>query len=96
MIGHYGATLALFVAFVLITLGITIWARVNTRGADDFYAGGRTFSGPQNGVALAGDYMSAASFLGIAGPHRAVRLRRVPVLDRLPRRVAARAAAGRD
>jgi cation/acetate symporter len=60
-------TFGLFVAFILITLGITVWARVNTRGADDFYAGGRTFSGAQNGVALAGDYMSAASFLGIAG-----------------------------
>lgn len=60
-------TFGLFVAFILITFGITIWARVNTRGADDFYAGGRTFSGAQNGVALAGDYMSAASFLGIAG-----------------------------
>ncbi|CNE04049.1 SSS family solute/sodium (Na+) symporter [Mycobacterium tuberculosis] len=60
-------TFGLFVTFILITLGITIWARVNTRGADDFYAGGRMFSGAQNGVALAGDYMSAASFLGIAG-----------------------------
>ncbi|MFA1537590.1 solute symporter family protein [Actinomadura monticuli] len=60
-------TFGLFVAFILLTLGITIWARANTRGADDFYAGGRTFSGAQNGVALAGDYMSAASFLGIAG-----------------------------
>ncbi|MEU5990846.1 cation acetate symporter [Spirillospora sp. NPDC047418] len=60
-------TFGLFVVFILITLGITIWARANTRGADDFYAGGRTFSGAQNGVALAGDYMSAASFLGIAG-----------------------------
>ena len=60
-------TFGLFVTFILITLGITIWARVNTRGADDFYAGGRTFSGAQNGVALSGDYMSAASFLGIAG-----------------------------
>ena len=60
-------TFGLFVGFVLSTLGITIWARANTRGADDFYAGGRTFSGPQNGIALAGDYMSAASFLGISG-----------------------------
>ncbi|MCD0452397.1 cation acetate symporter [Actinocorallia sp. API 0066] len=60
-------TLGLFVAFILITLGITFWARATTRGADDFYAGGRAFSGMQNGVALAGDYMSAASFLGIAG-----------------------------
>ncbi|QFG21960.1 cation acetate symporter [Actinomadura sp. WMMB 499] len=60
-------TFGVFVVFVLITLGITVWARANTRGADDFYAGGRKFSGPQNGMALAGDYMSAASFLGIAG-----------------------------
>ncbi|MFC6879942.1 MULTISPECIES: cation acetate symporter [Actinomadura] len=60
-------TFGLFLVFILITLGVTIWARANTKGADDFYAGGRMFSGPQNGVALAGDYMSAASFLGIAG-----------------------------
>ncbi|WP_141578543.1 cation acetate symporter [Actinomadura sp. WMMA1423] len=60
-------TFGLFLAFILITLAITVWARATTRGADDFYAGGRTFTGPQNGVALAGDYMSAASFLGIAG-----------------------------
>jgi cation/acetate symporter len=60
-------TFALFVVLVLITLAITVWARLNTRGADDYYAGGRRFSGMQNGFALAGDYMSAASFLGIAG-----------------------------
>jgi len=60
-------TLALFVVFIVITLGVTFWARASTRSADDFYAGGRVFSGAQNGVALAGDYMSAASFLGIAG-----------------------------
>ncbi|SNR95772.1 solute symporter family protein [Actinomadura mexicana] len=60
-------TFGLFLAFILITLAITVRARATTRGADDFYAGGRTFTGPQNGVALAGDYMSAASFLGIAG-----------------------------
>ncbi|WP_062438646.1 solute symporter family protein [Herbidospora daliensis] len=60
-------TIGLFAVFIVITLGVTIWARVNTKGTDDFYAGGRTFSGAQNGLALAGDYMSAASFLGIAG-----------------------------
>ncbi|MEO5877665.1 MAG: cation acetate symporter [Streptosporangiaceae bacterium] len=65
--GGRALTIGLFVTFILITLGITIWARVNTKNADDFYAGGRTFSGAQNGIALAGDYMSAASFLGIAG-----------------------------
>ncbi|TDC61980.1 cation acetate symporter [Actinomadura sp. GC306] len=67
MIEHHGVALAVFATLIVLTLGITVWARANTRGADDFYAGGRTFSGPQNGIALAGDYMSAASFLGIAG-----------------------------
>ncbi|MBO3746812.1 cation acetate symporter [Streptosporangiaceae bacterium NEAU-GS5] len=67
MIGGRVLTFGLFVTFILITLAITVWARRNTRGADDFYAGGRAFSGVQNGLALAGDYMSAASFLGIAG-----------------------------
>ena len=60
-------TFTLFALLVFITLGITIWAGRTTRDAVDFYAGGRAFSGPQNGFALAGDYMSAASFLGIAG-----------------------------
>jgi Na+(H+)/acetate symporter ActP len=60
-------TFALFAGLVCVTLGITVWARTHTDGATDFYAGGRVFSGRQNGFALAGDYMSAASFLGIAG-----------------------------
>jgi cation/acetate symporter len=60
-------TIALFLVFVLLTLGITIWASRQTKSATDFYAGGRSFSGFQNGMAIGGDYMSAASFLGIAG-----------------------------
>ncbi|MGC1454161.1 MAG: sodium/solute symporter [Nitrospirota bacterium] len=56
-----------FVLFVLITLGITYWAAKRTRTTKDFYAAGRSITGFQNGLALAGDYMSAASFLGIAG-----------------------------
>ena len=60
-------TFALFAGLVCVTLGITVWARTHTDGATDFYAGGRAFSGRQNGLALAGDYMSAASFLGISG-----------------------------
>src|SRR5690349_17214053 len=60
-------TLSLFGFFVLVTLGITIWASRRTHNATDFYAGGRAFSGLQNGMAISGDYMSAASFLGIAG-----------------------------
>jgi cation/acetate symporter len=62
-----GLTISLFVVFVIVTLGITIWASRQTRTANDFYAGGRSFSGFQNGMAIGGDYMSAASFLGIAG-----------------------------
>ncbi|RKE11907.1 solute symporter family protein [Catellatospora citrea] len=60
-------TIVLFVVFVLITLAITIWASRQTKTAADFYAGGRSFSGFSNGLAIGGDYMSAASFLGIAG-----------------------------
>ncbi|WP_434581806.1 solute symporter family protein [Carbonactinospora thermoautotrophica] len=65
--GHRALTISLFVAFVLVTLYITFWASRQTRTATDFYAAGRSFSGVQNGIAIAGDYMSAASFLGIAG-----------------------------
>ncbi|SDR28441.1 solute symporter family protein [Thermostaphylospora chromogena] len=57
----------LFLLFVAATLGITYWASRNTKDATDYYAGGRSFSGVQNGLAIGGDYMSAASFLGIAG-----------------------------
>jgi cation/acetate symporter len=56
-----------FVVFIAITLGITFWAARRTRTTEHFYAAGRTISPGQNGFALAGDYMSAASFLGIAG-----------------------------
>ncbi|GAA3057487.1 cation acetate symporter [Kitasatospora albolonga] len=64
---HRGLTMTLFGLFVLATLGITIWAGRQTNDAADFYAGGRGFTGFQNGLAISGDYMSAASFLGIAG-----------------------------
>jgi cation/acetate symporter len=60
-------TILLFLSFVAVTLGITVWASRQTKTAADFYAGGRSFSGFQNGLAIGGDYMSAASFLGIAG-----------------------------
>ncbi len=58
---------SLFILIVLITVAITFWASRNTKTAADYYAGGRSFSGVQNGFAVAGDYMSAASFLGISG-----------------------------
>ena len=56
----------MFVGFVLVTLGITYWAAQRTRSTKDFYAAGGAISGFQNGLAVAGDYMSAASFLGIS------------------------------
>jgi cation/acetate symporter len=54
-----------FLAFVAITLAITWWAARHTKTTEEFFAAGRSISGRQNGFALAGDYMSAASFLGI-------------------------------
>ena len=60
-------TTALFLAVVALTIGITVWASRNTKGAADYYAAGRNISGFQNGLAISGDYMSAASFLGISG-----------------------------
>jgi cation/acetate symporter len=56
-----------FFAFIAITLVITYWAARRTKTTEHFYAAGRSISAGQNGWALAGDYMSAASFLGIAG-----------------------------
>jgi cation/acetate symporter len=66
-VSHQTLSLSLFVLFVILTLGITIWASRQTRTAADFYSAGRRITGWQNGVAISGDYMSAASFLGIAG-----------------------------
>lgn len=60
-------TLLMFGIIVIITLGITFWASRRNRTTTQFYAAGRQISGVQNGIAVAGDYMSAASFLGIAG-----------------------------
>jgi cation/acetate symporter len=58
---------SLFTLIVILTLIITYWASKRTQTTTDFYAAGRTITGWQNGIAIAGDYMSAASFLGIAG-----------------------------
>ena len=61
------SAIGFFLLIVALTLAITYWAAQRTRSAKDFYAAGRSVSPLQNGLALAGDYMSAASFLGIAG-----------------------------
>src|SRR3712207_1377931 len=59
--------MAFFFVFIAVALGITAWAARRTKTAEHFYAAGRSVTAGQNGFALAGDYMSAASFLGIAG-----------------------------
>src|SRR3954467_8678790 len=61
------AALGMFLLFVLVTLGITYWAARRSQGAAAFFTASRRITGWQNGIAVAGDYMSAASFLGIAG-----------------------------
>jgi len=57
----------LFVLVVLVTVAVTFWASRSTTGTTEYYAAGRSFGGFQNGMAVSGDYMSAASFLGISG-----------------------------
>ncbi|MFI9599268.1 cation acetate symporter [Streptomyces sp. NPDC004069] len=65
---HQTLALVLFSVFVAVTLGITTWVSRNRHGsAEEFYAGGRLFSPMENGFAIAGDYASAASFLGVPG-----------------------------
>lgn len=60
-------TLAIFVAIVALTLCITYWAAKRTRTTSEFYAAGGSLTARQNGFALAGDWMSAAAFLGFSG-----------------------------
>src|SRR5262247_799678 len=59
--------LIMFLVFIAITLGITYWASRRSAGSAAYFAASRQIKGWQNGIAVAGDYMSAASFLGIAG-----------------------------
>ena len=66
-IGNPTINIAIFSAFVAVTLFITFRASSTNKSAADYYAAGRNISGTQNGLAIAGDYLSAASFLGIAG-----------------------------
>jgi cation/acetate symporter len=59
--------IGMFLVFVVATLGITYWAAMRTKSRKDFYAAGGGITGFQNGLAIAGDYMSAAAFLGVSG-----------------------------
>jgi cation/acetate symporter len=66
-VGTPAVNITVFAFFVVVTLIIAVRAAGNNRSTTDYYAGGRAFTGPQNGIAIGGDYLSAASFLGIAG-----------------------------
>lgn len=66
-VGNPVANIGIFSLFVVVTMIVVIKASKRNATADEFFTGGRGFSGPQNGIAIAGDYLSAASFLGIAG-----------------------------
>ncbi|MFC3689592.1 solute symporter family protein [Aquipuribacter hungaricus] len=66
-VGSPLVNIAIFLLFVAVTLVVVFRASKNTKTAADYYAAGRSFTGGQNGTAIAGDYLSAASFLGIAG-----------------------------
>ncbi|WP_225729393.1 MULTISPECIES: cation acetate symporter [unclassified Nocardia] len=66
-VGNPVANIAIFALFVAVTLVVVIRASRSNASAADYFTGGRGFSGPQNGIAISGDYLSAASFLGIAG-----------------------------
>src|SRR5215204_6111605 len=66
-IGNPAANIGIFLLFVAVTLFIVIRASKKNATAAEFFTAGRSFTGPQNGIAISGDYLSAASFLGIAG-----------------------------
>ncbi len=66
-IGEPIVNIGIFLFFVAVTLVIVCRASRNNKTAADYYTAGHAFSGPQNGIAISGDYLSAASFLGIAG-----------------------------
>src|SRR5690606_1594072 len=61
------SAIVMFLVFIVITMFITWWAAKRTKTTSDFYTAGGGITGFQNGLAIAGDYLSAASFLGIAG-----------------------------
>ncbi|MBG6106979.1 cation acetate symporter [Frigoribacterium sp. CG_9.8] len=66
-VGNPVLNISIFGGFVAVTLIVVLRASRNNKTAADYYAAGRSFTGPQNGTAIAGDYLSAASFLGICG-----------------------------
>ncbi|MGN0101096.1 MAG: cation acetate symporter [Dietzia sp.] len=66
-VGSTLLNMSVFAVFIVVTMALVLRASKSTKSTKDFYTGGSSFTGPQNGFAIAGDYLSAASFLGIAG-----------------------------
>ncbi len=66
-LSDYATAIIFFVLIIVLTLGITAWAAMRTKSTSDHYVAGSKITGWQNGLAISGDYLSAASFLGIAG-----------------------------
>src|SRR5699024_4787264 len=66
-VGSTLLNMVVFAVFIVISMTLVLRASKSTKSTKDFYTGGSSFTGPQNGFAIAGDYLSAASFLGIAG-----------------------------
>ena len=66
-VGNPLINISVFAVFVIASIGLVIWAGRTTKRPTDFYTGGGEFSGAQNGFAISGDYLSAASFLGVSG-----------------------------
>ncbi|WP_239312091.1 MULTISPECIES: cation acetate symporter [unclassified Frankia] len=66
-VGKPAVNITIFAIFIMITLAIVIRASGGNQSAAHYYTGGRAFTGRQNGIAISGDYLSAASFLGITG-----------------------------
>jgi cation/acetate symporter len=65
--GSRGLSLGVFAVVLAVTLGVTAWAARRVKSTTDFYSAGRSISGAQNGIAVAGEFLSAAAFLGVAG-----------------------------
>ncbi len=66
-LSDYATAIVFFIIIIALTLGITAWASMRNKSTSDHYVAGGKISGWQNGLAVSGDYLSAASFLGIAG-----------------------------
>lgn len=89
-VGNPILNISIFGGFVAVTLIVVLRVSRNNKTAADYYAAGRSFTGPQNGTAIAVGYLSAASFLGICGAIAITGYDGFLIFNRIPRRVAYR------